>query len=374
MNRSPAILIALALVPALVATGCGGDEGEERVAPSPVVPDLKDRIGFAPLEAATDATLVTLPGEVVLPNGARQPLAPPLAGRLRVWSVALGAAVAEGDVLATLESPDLADLEAREGELARVANARSRLVATERAQVADGLVGAPSLYEHELAAKEARAQLEGVRAQLAARRALGADASAEWSWRAPAAGVVSAVSCPVGTMAGPDAPCLTLLALDRAELLVHVPERLLDLVGADVRAVWRSTSRPDRPQELTLSRIDPTIDPLSRTRAHRFAHRPDAAAPSLVPGASGRVDLVVSAPPGVYSVPQDALTRLDGEDVVYLRAPDSPTSARAVPVRVIGRHGARALVRGDALAPGTDVVVRGAFLLKSLAVLGDGEA
>ena len=373
--RACALALPMLIVLAVVAAGCGGESPPPHVAPSPVAPDLRDRVGFAPLEAATDATLVTLPGEVVLPPGASQPLAPPVAGRLRAWSVALGAEVAAGDVLATFESPDLADLEARERELASVAAGRRRLVATERAQLAEGLVGAPSLYEHELAANEASAQLEAVRAQLASRRSLGADASAEWSWRSPGTGVVAALSCPVGAMTAPDAPCLTLLAVSRAELLVHVPERLTDLVGDHVRAVWHPVSRGEGPLDLVLARIDPTIDPLSRTRAHRFAPRPGdtSVARWLVPGASGRVDLVAAAPPGVFAVSRDALTRLEGADVLYVADDPAadPSAARAQPVSVIGRHGELALVRGDGLAPGIQVADRGVFLLKSLSVLGD---
>ncbi|PKN54187.1 MAG: hypothetical protein CVU56_27875 [Deltaproteobacteria bacterium HGW-Deltaproteobacteria-14] len=368
--------LALSALVVLAAAGCGSDPAPPHVPPSPVAPDLRDRVGFAPLEAATDATLVTLPGEVVLPTGASQLLAPPVAGRLRAWTVALGAEVAAGDVLATFESPDLADLEARERELASVAAARRRLVATERAQLAEGLIGAPSLYEHQLAANEASAQLEAVRAQLASRGSLGADASAEWSWRAPAAGVVAALSCPVGAMTAPDAPCLTLLVVSRAELLVHVPERLTEVVGDHVRAVWHPVSRSEGALDLVLARIDPTIDPLSRTRAHRFAPRPGDASVArwLVPGASGRVDLVAAAPAGVFAVSRDALTRLEGADVLYV-ADDpaaAPTAARPQPVTVIGRHGELALVRGDGLAPGVQIAVRGVFLLKSLSVLGDG--
>jgi hypothetical protein len=65
--------LALSALVVLAAAGCGSDPAPPHVPPSPVAPDLRDRVGFAPLEAATDATLVTLPGEVVLPTGASRP-------------------------------------------------------------------------------------------------------------------------------------------------------------------------------------------------------------------------------------------------------------------------------------------------------------
>lgn len=377
---------AACLLGALFATAAACGDG----APADLAADhaqrddlaLAARVDFAPLEPARDATLVTLPGEVTLPPNASPSLAPPLAGRLRAWAVSLGAAVTAGAPLATLESPALTDLEAEARELSRVLDARRRLASRERAHVAEGLVGATTLFERELGVAEAAARLEAVRAQLAARSALGADAGAEWTWRAPIDGVVSALRCSPGAMVGPDSPCVTLLAIADAELRVHVPERLLGLVDASTRARFTAAAAPDAPIDLALSRVEPSVDPRSRTRAHHFTLPPcppDGPCPDpLLPGASGRVDLVVAAPPGVFRVPAAAVTRLDGADVIFVAAApdaDEPGGATPIPVERVGRHGAHALVRAPGLTPDMRVAVGGIFLLKSLRAFGEsGEA
>lgn len=369
--------LALGLFAAALAA-CGDDAPVE-TAPHRAEPDLAARVTFAPLEPARDATLVTLPGEVTLPPNASPALAPPLPGRLRAWAVALGATVSAGDPLATLESPALTDLEAEARELARVLDARRRLASRERAHVAEGLVGATTLFERELGVAEAAARLEAVRAQLAARSALGADAGAEWTWRAPIDGVVSALRCSPGAMVGPDSPCVALLAVADAELRVHVPERLLGLVDAATRARFTAAANPDAPVDLALSRVEPSVDPQSRTLAHHFTLPPcppgGACPDPLLPGASGRVDLVVAAPPDVFRVPADAVTRLDGADVIFVAAPpgaSEPGGAEPIAVTRVGRHGAHALVRAPELAPDMRVAVRGVFLLKSVRAVGDG--
>jgi len=369
---------------ALLGVACGAPDSGDAEHPAPAPRSLEERVTFAPADSATEVVLITLPGEVVLPPGASRALGPPLPGVVVEVLVAVGDVVEEGQALAVLSSLALSDLVAEEAELVAVLRARERLLATRRPQVQRGVAPRQEVEALELAAREARARLQSLRAQLEARRRLGAEAEDTWRWRAPADGVVSDLRCVAGATVGSETPCVTLLDLARAELRVRAPERLLGALPADgagaLLARWRPIGHPTHDLELTLARRAPVVDPASRSLElfFRLPGRGDAPLdPALVPGASGRVELVLPAPEGLLRLPATALTRLEGAEVVFVRDPGAPGGLPAGPVAVtrIGRAGADGddvVVRATAELPaGAPVAVRGVFLLKSLWVAAE---
>ncbi len=383
MNRAALILPLLLTAPLAVA--CDEETQVAEAPPAGLSADLRARVAFEPVAAAAEMTLVNLPAEVVLPSDAVRELAPPLPGRLAAWSVKLGDTIEEGAALATVDSPELTDLASAEQELASIVRARRRVVSEQRKQMAAGLTTAQQVQIIELSLREAKARLAAVQQQLAVRRSLGAGEgagdeaggdtggpSASWTWRAPSAGAIEAIDCPAGGMVSPEDPCVTVMETGRAELLVRIPERYLGDLGAAPKVAFTPASRSARRLLLTLSRRAPSLDAPSRTRAHYFvAGAADAQArAALVPGASGRAELMSEPPRGVRAVRAEAVTRFEGEDVVFVAAGDAPSEAAPVKVDVVGRHGEHLLVRG-ALPDGARVAVRGVFLLKSLRALGE---
>ncbi len=338
---------------------------------------LGQRIVTSEAQPAPETTLVTLPAEVVVPSHAVQALGPPLPGRLTRWHVTVGAQVRAGAPLAELTSPELADLEAAEAELARVVRDRRRILGKQRQHVATGMQPVQSSYEAELALGEAEARLGAVRKQLEARRTLSAHGPGmTWTWTAPAAGVVREISCALGATVGAEVACVTLLDASAAELRVRVPERHTGRLGPETRLTWQPTAAwPDAlALDLQLSRLDPVVDPRSRTRAAFFTPGPEAAdaARWMVVGATGPAALRAPAEAGAVLVPAAALTRIDGQPAVLVAAPGAaPDAARPLTVSVLGRSDAGVVVRGDPLAPGASVVTRGVFLLKSVLLLED---
>jgi multidrug efflux pump subunit AcrA (membrane-fusion protein) len=321
--------------------------------PSPAADPLAGRVAWAAAEAAPEVPVATLPAEVAPAPGGLLELGPGVEGRLLQWAVGPGDRVAEGQPLARLASADLSDRLAQVGVLrdrARAAAEQARLIA---ASADAGVATAAEAQAAAATAAEAQAALRGAEAGLGARADTRA-AAGGWAWTAPAAGAVARLSCAPGPVAA-DAVCLALLTDAAAEVHVGLPERLLAWSDGPLRGAW--TGADGTAATLTLRGRAPLLDPRSRQRRLRF----EAPAGARV-GASGRLGLLAAAD-GVVGVPAAALTRLGGEDVVFVgEATPVPRS-----VEPVGQDADRVYLRG--VQPGEQVAVKGVFLLKSLAAL-----
>jgi cobalt-zinc-cadmium efflux system membrane fusion protein len=83
----------------------------------------------------------------------------------------------------------------------------------------------------------------------------------------------------------------------------------------------------------------------------------------LKSGLFGSIELLGPGDARPLAVPVEAVTTLEGRQVVFVPA-DEPFAFRAVPVELGGRAGAFYALRSG-LAEGAELVVRGAFTLKS---------
>jgi cobalt-zinc-cadmium efflux system membrane fusion protein len=361
------MLIAGSFVAALGAgaAGCNAVEVNAQAAPDTSAEQtIAQRLDYSAAEPADEATLARLPGEVVMAEHNSYRFGPSVRARLVEWHVAPGERVATGDALATLVSPELGDLEATAAELARVAREREKYVEQRREDLEAGVVAMRAVQEAELAAAEARAQLNSVRRQLRVRKnkQLRSESGNGWSWVAPMDGRVGDISCKPGGLYGAESPCIELLDMSRAELRVEVPERLLARTEGTYSLQWEpdSASPGTAPVELTLVRREAALDSSSRTQSHYFRDQDDT---SLMVGASGLATLNVPAPEGVVLVPRLAVTELQGEPHVFVKASEGLPQPVAVDKR--GQFGDGLLVFSEEIEAGTEVVSRGTFLLKS---------
>ncbi len=339
----------------LALAACSGGMAEEPAA-SPEPPQRVE-LGYEAAGAATQGDVVNLPGAVVLPEDAQHALGPPGPVRLRRWLVAPGEAVTAGAPLAEAVPLEVGDLEAAAREQRAVLQSRSRLLEVVRGQVAAGVRPVDAEREAEVSVTEARGRLEALTRQQATRGA-GLEGGV---WRAPVSGVVSRLRCAPGSVQGPEAACVEVLEVGRAQVEVHLPERLEGRVSVGSAALLYPASG-GAAVELRVVRQAPTLEPSSRTRSIYLVATSGGA---LAVGSSGRVRLQAPAAPGVVSVPAGAVTELDGAEVVFARRGEG---AAAVPVRVEGRAGEALLVRGAGLEVGTPVVVRGVLQAKSAAL------
>lgn len=319
---------------------------------------------FVAIKAAHKQTLVTLTAEVVVSSDASYQAAPPIEGIVVSWNVKVGDRVTKGAPLAQMASPILADMDAQADAMAGVLRAQSRLVRLRKAQQKAGFATAPEVAEAQVGAAQSRAQRTTLRRQKKVREALGISGPS-WTWSSPVAGVVTEVLCAAGSTVG-NSPCLRIVDSSAAQLRVAVPERYGTVVdGVTVDFVAASGARS---KGLTMKRAASAIEPQSRTRAFFFDP-----GNSLV-GTSGRANVIIAAPPGLWSVPTSAITSWEGGDAVFVRGAKD-TTPEPVAVEVVGRHSGQALVRSKGFAADTQVASTQVFTLKSRRLLNpDDEA
>jgi len=170
---------------------------------------------------------------------------------------------------------------------------------------------------------------------------------------APYPGVVSAVHTEIGTYLNTGQPVVTLVDDSTMEIEADVPaNRTAGLVaGTPVTFTTNGSSE----QIATVRAVVPQENPLTRTRAVRFA--PDATA--IVEGAAANQTVAINIPAGpartVVTVHKDAVLNRNGHQVVFLMI-DGKAELR--PVTLSEAVSGRFIVQSG-LVPGDAVVVRG---------------
>lgn len=316
--------------------------------------------------SAREGTVVRLPAEVVTPEHAVVTAGFGVRGRVSEWTVRVGERVERGDTLAEVASTEMADLEASADRLRAELRAQGDLVAKRAAAVEAGFRSAGPLREARLEEARLEARLSEVRRRLRSRRDGGSlEATAgegRHRWVAPVAGRVEGVDCAVGQMQSADRSCVRLLAPERAELRVAVPQHYLPRLPEHFEVQWRpaDASSDREPVRLKLVRRGGVIDRRSRAVPHFFG--PTGGGASLRPGAHGEATLLVEAPAQVVAVPKLAVTRIANRPHVFIGPRGKP---RSVSVEIVGQHANRLLVRSPRISAGTEVLAKGAFTLKS---------
>ncbi len=273
-------------------------------------------------------------------------------GEVRAISVDIGAVVAAGDTLATLDSRAIearrqqaaadialagANVEALRAEAQLAINTATRIENLRE----KGHASRQTVDEAQLNRRAKAAQLKVAEANLARARAVLRSVEVELSEtqvRAPFAGVIQARHVDEGAQVGPGQIVLRLVERDRAEAHIGIPAdvgvRLAP--GADFSVVWNGTAFPAR-----LSAVLPEIDPATRTLTAVFDLH-DSGIPL-----GSVVELTLSedvVEPGFW-LPLTALTASDrGLWGVYVIAADDTLERRLV--EIIHTEADRVYVRG----------------------------
>ena len=171
--------------------------------------------------------------------------------------------------------------------------------------------------------------------------------------------MIGELRCGVGSVTS-TRECLTIQHDQRVLLQVRIPERHLSLLHGRTTASFTSLSG-ENSQFIEVGR-SPSLDP--HTRSLLIQYQPESDAP--LQGSSGRATVRTEAVAGLQVVPLAALTRMDGNETVFVHGEDG---AEARQVRVHARDGEIAVVEG--LEGVKEVATRGVFLLKSMASLED---
>lgn len=168
---------------------------------------------------------------------------------------------------------------------------------------------------------------------------------------APFAGVIASRRVDPGDWVRPGDVVLDLVDDESVEIIVEGSAELVERLSPGTEAVVR---RGERETAAEIRGLVRALDPITRTAKIRLV--PRETTPWLMPGASVDVSFPIRRDEEGVVVPRDALVYgAVGVRVVEVR----DGAAAPVPVEVIATADDQALVRGEGLAAGDTVVVKG---------------
>lgn len=321
------------------------------------------RLGAVERRALGGGTAI--PAEVEFEPSSMAHVAPMVPGRFIRVDAVLGDAVEPGQVLGIVASSDVSAARARLGQSrARLAAAEATLRRQQQLS-SEGIGAQRALIDAEAQVGEIRAEVEGLRRQLAV---FGSGNAGELKLVSPIKGVVVDLHATLGETAGVDQPVFTITDPTKMWIRGSVPELEIERVRADTAAIVRLHAYPDLALTGTVTYVAPSLD--EKTRSLPIRVTLETADPRLRSGLFGSIELVGGArDERVLVVPIDAVATIDGQQVVFVPG-DEPSSFRPQPVR-LGRRAAGFYEVRDGLAEGAALAVSGSFTLKS--VLKSGE-
>lgn len=327
--------------------------GEVRIDPD-AMETAGIRLGRAERRALTGGA--HLPGEIRFDPLSTAHVSPLVPGRFERVEVELGQEVRRGALLAVLASADVsgaqASLSAAEARLRAAESALER----QRTLVREGIGARRGLEEAEAEAREARAQVEGIRAQLGVLGSRGEGIRLV----APIDGVIVQLHATPGETASPDEPAFTIADPSAVSVYGQVPELAIAEVRPGQRVLFRPYAYPDLTLPGTITYIAPAIDEETRSLPIRVSlETMDARMRS---GMFGAIELAGDDERPI-AVPVEAVVTIEGQPMVFVPG-DEEGTFRPLLVRLGRRAGAYYAIEGG-LEEGAPIVVAGAFTLKS---------
>jgi len=319
---------------------------------------------------------VEIPGQLIANEDRMARLAAPAQGRVLVVHVSPGDRVSPGRALVTLESQEAsmaqADLSKAQAELAsRRAAAAYAKSARDRAERLLALKAIPRQdYERAVADDElARANVSQALAELQRTRSnasqLGMDARAgTMTVRSPIAGVITTRDVIPGAVVSAGAQLVTVTDPTTLWLTAALPEASSSqiVVGSPLRFTV-----PPYPSDTFVARVQSVsgaFDPTTRSLPVRGVVANGQG--RLRPEMFARIWVENGAMQTVITVPEEAVQRMDGKDVVFVARPNASGGASFAKreVTTAGTIGGRtSILRG--IAPGEMIVIEGAYAVKA---------
>jgi membrane fusion protein, multidrug efflux system len=373
-------ILTIVLVAPLAAAACGGGDGASRAAPGVAAgPASIDVVRV--VEQSLDVPL-SLPGELT----AFQSVAmfPRVTGFVKAINVDRGSKVRAGELLASLEAPEVvaqrseaqSKLRSAEAQLsvarARADADRGTFARLKAASATPGVVAGNDVVIAEKAADGSASQVLAAEQSVeAARQALNAIRDMEGYLRmtAPFAGVITERNVHPGALVGPSTsdagatPLLRLVDIDRLRLVVPVPEAYTAEMRRGAEIPFTVAAYPGQSFSAKVARIAQAVDVNTRTMAVELdvANRDGR----LAPGTFCQVRWPVRrSGPSLFVPSASVATTTDRTFVIRIRNGktewvDVKTGLTSGPlVEVFGdlRAGDEIAARGtDELRPGTEV-------------------
>lgn len=318
---------------------------------------------------------ITLPGEVRLNADRVAHIVPRVSGMVREVRKNLGDAVTAGEVIAVLDSRELADAKAADlaassrHELAKATVERIKSLFEKKIAPEEELLKAKqSLAETDIEHHTAEAKLHALGLTQEQVESLHTEKDTDYSRyeiKAPFAGTVIEKHITLGEVVNPETSCFVLADLSNVWVDVTVyPQDISQItVGRPVNVLATGVSDPHRGE---VAYVSPRIDEGTRTGMARVVLGNPVG--HLRPGMFVRADLVVSEENARIVVPDSAIQTIENRTVVFVEEDDG-FEKRFV---TLGRKSGKDCEVLSGLNPGERYAATGTFILK--AELGKAEA
>jgi cobalt-zinc-cadmium efflux system membrane fusion protein len=328
-----------------------------------VVPEgsaLRKELRVMPASAQTVNVKLLLPAVVESDPARTAAVLTPLAGRLIALKVALGDRVARGQVLAVIDSPDLAQAYDDDDKAADSAKLTAKNLGRQEAQ---NKIGAASDRDLDQARSDhAQAAAEYTRTQ-ARLKMLGEPLEHKGSSRlltvtSPVNGSVTALAVAPGNMINdPTQAMMTIADLSTVWVTALVPEKDVGAVSKNQDAEVGFVAYPDRVLHGKVLFVSDVIEPDSRRNKIRiaFANRDYALKPNMF------ATVILAGPSHAQVVlPSSALLMNNDRTSVFVAVAPWTFERRTVDPQM--EEGPSVIIRAG-VAAGEQVVVKGGILL-----------
>lgn len=339
-------------------------------------PDARKTFGIEVAEAGPGKLerTITLPGEVRLNADKVAHIVPRVSGMVREVHKNLGDAVSPGEVIAVLDSRELADAKAADlaaasrHELAKANVERiEKLFEKKIAPEEELLKARQALAETDIDHRTAEAKLHALGLTQEQVEKLHEEKDTDYSRyeiKAPFAGAVIEKHITLGEVVNPDTSCFVLA--DLGNVWVDITVYPQDMPHVTVGQPVDVTAAGQKAQRGEISYVSPKIEEGTRTGVARvvLAHPEQR----WRPGMFIRADLVVSSEEVAVVVPNSAIQTIENQTVVFVEEHDEFKKRPVLIGRTTGNQSE--VLKG--LDPGERYAASGTFVLK--AELGKAEA
>jgi len=305
-----------------------------------------------------------LPARVVIPTDQIRLVSAPVPGLIERLTVATGAWVKKGEVVANLSSPEALNLQRDAMEARTQSLLQHQNLKRDIQLFAEGLIPESRLQATRAAAGLAEAHASEAQQHLAMAGMVGGGGG-PLSLASPIDGVVLDKEVALGQRVEAAATIYRIAQLQPLWLEIQAPvDIFLGLAeGTPVRVAYTDI-------EGKVIAIGPNIDPTSQTRLLRALI--DAGSEHLTAGQSVEVEITPAATKH-QGLPAAAVIRVGGQTYAFIQVASDGKGAsfEARPVHVIGQSGEGVQVEG--LEKGERVVLKGVSGLKAMMTSAGGE-
>jgi membrane fusion protein, heavy metal efflux system len=340
-----------------------GDEAMIRKGARIIVPEhspLRDRLAVAPAQAQGTAEKLVLPGIVESNPAATAVVLSPVAGRVLEIKVELGDRVRQGQVLAVIDSPDLAQAFDDNDKAADALQLANKNLERQEGQLKLGTASTRDLDQARSDHTQAASEYARTQTRL---RVLGVAPDAKTHARglpvtAPVSGSVTALNIARGNMLNdPTQPLMTVADLSTVWVTALAPEKDIAQLAKGQDADVQIGAYPDKILHGKVSFVSDVIEPDSRRNKLRIAFpNPDTA---LKPNMFATVTLVGTTQTRI-TVPTSALLMNNDRTSVFVAVEPWTFERRAVETQL--EEGPTVALQSGVKA-GEQVVVKGGILL-----------